>query len=395
MNQPVVRSRIVSVDMLRGLIMIVMALDHVRDYFSNAPVDPTDAAHTWTMLYLTRWVTHLCAPVFMLLAGTGAHFQLQRGKTRGQLSRFLLSRGLWLVFLELTYFHFAWQFSFGTSLAIIIWALGWCMVALAALIWLPTWLIAVIGGAMVALHNFFDRVRVPQHIWHGFWKVLHNPGVVTWHNKPVLFVFYPLIPWIGVMALGYCFGAFISADARVRERRVFTLSVAMLAAFAVLRGINHYGDTFPWTHQATLLRTAFAFFNVRKYPPSLDYLLVTLGIALLLWVLFDWMVEHGAARPVQNVLNVYGRVPFFYYMLHIPLIHILALTGTAIMGLNWHWYMQPLPQGGIFSGTPDGWGFGLPIVYVVWIAVVAALYPLCKWFAGVKARRKDWWLGYL
>ncbi|HXX31786.1 MAG TPA: heparan-alpha-glucosaminide N-acetyltransferase domain-containing protein [Myxococcaceae bacterium] len=371
------RPRLQSVDLLRGAVMVVMALDHVRDFVSVTGFNPTDLSRVTPALFLTRWVTHFCAPTFVFLAGCGAYLGRTGGKSRPELSRFLVSRGLWLVFLELTVVRFTWSFDFSDNWVGVIWVIGWSMVALAALIWLPTWVVGAFGVMMIAGHDAFDGV-------HGgaLWTVLHDQRpahLLLWD----IFVAYPLIPWVGVMAAGYALGPVLRMAPERRRRALVALGLASIALFVGLRALNVYGDPSPWAHQRNGFYTLLSFINVSKYPPSLLFLLVTLGPALLALAALD-RVRAGAANP----LLVFGRVPFFYYLAHLFLIHLVAV---AIL----------LPEHGLkaFTVSPDvhppGSGLSLPWVYAVWVAVVAALYWPCRWYAGVKARTKNPLLSYL
>lgn len=351
-------SRLDSIDVLRGIVMVVMALDHVRDYFSSAEFQPTDLSQTTAAYFLTRFVTHFCAPVFVFLAGTGAFLSGQRGRTRKQLALFLLTRGLWLVLLELTVMRVGWSFKYDVHFlsAIVIWAIGWSMVVLAALVFLPRAAILLFGLSMIAGHNAFDDVQGGV-----LWGILHVQGPVVYAPGWRLFVMYPLVPWIGVMAAGYAFGGYAAGN----RRRIRAIGLCCCALFVLLRLVDRYGDPDAWQTQSTALFTLFSFLNCTKYPPSLDYLLMTLGPALVLLSLLP-----DTARGIAKIFVVYGRVPLFYYVLHVPLIHALALLAR-------------------------GEGYGLPGVYGVWIFVVALLYfPCLKWME-LKRRNKSAWLSYL
>src|SRR5215471_7361808 len=310
------RPRLESVDLLRGLAIVIMALDHVRDFFSHDLLyfSPTDLTKTSAALFLTRWITHFCAPVFCFLAGTGAFLSFGRGKTKGELAKFLVTRGLWLVFLELTFVRFAWTFSLGFSEnAGVIWALGWSMVALAALIYLPVWAIAAFGIVMIGTHNLFDSVPPEAFGPLGWlWNVLHAGGPINLSPTYTFYIQYPLVPWIGVMDAGYAYGAVVKLDRGQRRRRTLWLGINLCAAFVVIRATNIYGDPFPWSRQQSLLFTVFSFVNCEKYPPSLLYLLMTLGPAFIVLALLD--------RNLGNFWRpfiVFGRVPLFFYIVHI------------------------------------------------------------------------------
>jgi uncharacterized membrane protein len=400
---PPTRQRIDSIDLLRGLVMVIMMLDHVRDYFSAAAFqfDPTDLTKTTVVLFLTRWITHFCAPVFFFLAGTGAFLRRTRGATNGELSRFLVSRGLWLIVLELTVLRFLISgdfFPHGMYLGQTIWALGWSMIVLAGLIHLPLSAIAAIGGIMVAVHNAFDGIHLPPcspgapqcgpgdmlaYVLHVQTMLQLSPG------GPNFFAFYPLIPWIGVMALGFVFGRLYTMDAPTRRRILVRLGAGLIAFFVLLRATNLYGDPSRWSAQSRPGFTILSFLNVTKYPPSLLYLCMTLGPAILVLGL----LERERRGAIGRGLVTYGRVPFLYYILQWVWAHGLAfpahvLAGKPTAALH---VLAPPPAPEVMAQT----GFSLPVVYLMWIIGVVALYPLCKWFADVKRRRTDWWLGYL
>jgi uncharacterized membrane protein len=380
--------RLRGLDLLRGVVIVLMVIDHVRYFLSSARFDPTDPAQTTAALFLTRWITHFCAPAFMLLAGAGAWLSLGRGRTRADLSWVLLTRGLWLLVLELTVARFGWQFNldYGFSSALVFWALGWSMIALAALVWLPAGWVAGVGLVMIAGHNLFDRVRPGDWgrlAW--LWTILHQPGTLSLGPATRLFVLYPLVPWIGVMAAGYAFGQLATRPSGPRDRGYLRIGLALGAGFVALRLANGYGDPAPWTAQATGWRTVLSFLNTTKYPASLLFLLMTLGpaIAALPWL------ERWRGRLAEVILT-FGRVPLFFWLLHVPLIHVMALgfsVGRYGQVIPWLYRNPPTP-------LPDGYGYGLAVVYAVALAVVALLYLPCRWFAGLKRRRRDRWLSY-
>ena len=384
--KPSGRPRIESIDLLRGVIMVIMALDHVRDFFLPG-ANPGDVAHASYALFFTRWITNFCAPVFFLLTGTGAFISLRK-RTRGELSKFLFTRGLWLIFLELTVFRFVgwqWNLDFHITLLIVLWALGWSMIALSALVWLPTWAVTTFGVVMVAGHNLLDRVKLTS--W--WWEILHSPGLVVRRPGHVVLALYPLIPWIGVMAAGYGLGQVYAWTAERRRKFLLWLGLGMSAAFVVVRWVNVYGDPFTWERQETAGRTVLGFLNTVKYPPSLLYLLMTLGPAMLVL----WAADRGVPRMLRPAVTV-GKVPFFYYLLHVPLIHLIAAVVCLVRYHAVHWMTQSDNLGQFPIAAPPGWNYRLPVVYLVWVCVVLALYPLCKWFAGLKQRRHDYWLSY-
>ena len=383
--------RLESVDLLRGLVMVVMALDHTRDYFHFGALqggNPLDLEHTTTAIFLTRWITHFCAPIFSFLAGTGVFLAMTRGKSKREMSWFLISRGAWLVLLELTYVKWAWTFALDPHLYLgaVIWVLGWSMIVLAGLIHLPLWAVATFGLGLIGLHNAFDGVK-PEAFgsWNGIWRVLHVRGLVAITPTLTLRAGYPFIPWIGVMAAGYAFGAVYQWDAAVRRKWLVRLGLGCLLLFVFLRATNLYGNLWPRPPQPTVLRTVLATLDATKYPPSLCYLLMTLGPGLLLLAWF----ERGTPAGLKPAL-VFGRVPFFYYMLHIPLIH-----GLSSAFFHWRYgradFVGFLPE----APPPADAGLSLLQTYLVWATVVLMLYPVCRWFADYKRRHRDVaWLSY-
>jgi uncharacterized membrane protein len=398
-SRPAQSPRLVSVDVLRGVAMVLMALDHTRDFMSYRGFPPEDMAHTNGALFLTRVITHFCAPVFAFLAGTGAFLATSRGKSVSQVSRFFLTRGLWLVLLELTVIDFAWGFV-PWAQGGVIWGLGWSMVVMALIVRLPTRWIAALGLGMIATHNLLDRINPA---WFGrlswLWMFLHSPGRIPVTADFQFSMRYVLIPWVGVMATGFAFGSLLLRPDR--RKWILTLGVSATALFFVLRGLNLYGNGLgglpfgyprsagPWSVQPTLSLTAISFFNTLKYPPSLDYLLMTLGPALILLGLLD---RSNAERGLSRILLVYGRVPLLYYVLHLYLIHSLAI----VVSLAFH---QPILHGSViadFATKPAGYGHGLPFIYAMWILAVAILYVPSRWFMEFRSRHRDWnWLSYL
>ena len=386
------RVRIESVDVLRGIIMILMALDHVRDYFGDLAANPTNLATTTAPLFFTRWITHFCAPVFFLLTGTGAYLALKR-RSRADLSRFLLTRGLWLILLELTVVRFLWQFNVGYEFTIltVFWALGWAMISLSALVFLPTWAVAAVGAVMIAGHNLLDGVQSAAFgAFAPLWTILHAPGFIASNPDHSVFTAYPLIPWIGVTAVGFGLGAVYDWPAVRRRALLLRLGILLTVAFVVLRAINVYGDPRPWEAMSSVGATVLSFLNTNKYPPSLLFLLMTLGPALLMLRALD----GGTPRQLRPALII-GKVPFFYYLMHILVMHTAAVLAAWLRFGEVHWMFES-PSIDRFPITqPAGWPASLPVVYLTWIAVVAVLYPLCRWYAGVKTRRSDPWLSYL
>jgi len=388
-SPPVPARRVETVDLLRGLVMVVMALDHTRDFFHDPAVhgiDPTNLAQTTPAIFLTRWVTHFCAPVFCFLAGTAVSLSARRGRNLGRLSGFLVTRGAWLILVETTvlYWVMTWTLPLHFDWGLILWALGWSMIVLAGLIHLPRRVVAGFGLALILGHNAFDSVKpAAWGSWSWLWQVLHVQSVIPVTPTFNFLVAYPLVPWLGVMAAGYTFGAVFELDATLRKKWLVGLGLGLIAGFVLLRFSNTYGDPRPWSRQSGETLTVLSFLNCAKYPPSLCFLLMTLGPAILLLGLLE-------GRPWVRLkpLQVFGRVPFFYYVVHITLIHGLCALLNALR------FGSPVVARNAAGVLPAGSGVGLATVYLIWIAVVAALYPLCRWFAGVKARRREAWLSY-
>jgi uncharacterized membrane protein len=385
--------RIESIDVLRGLLMLLMAIDHTRDYFSNVAIDPNDPIHSWPALFFTRWITHLCAPGFILLAGTSVYLQRQRKSARA-LTRTLILRGLWMIALEVTVVSFGWSFGFGMPILQVIWVIGISMIVLAGLQWLPLPIIAAFGTIVIFGHDLLDHIHAENlGPWSDAWHIFHERGVLTFDTHPVALYGYPIIPWVGVMALGYCFGWVAAKNPETRQRISNIAGTASLGLFALLRITRGYGDPGPgFAHLGTPGHTVMSFLSVQKYPPSLHYLLATLGVVLLLFASLDKVVVASRLAQVRAFLNVYGRVPFFFYIVHIFVIHALALGVAIATNPNWRFWITP---DAVFTRHFNGWGYSLPAVYLIWIFVVLALYPSCAWFSGLKDLRRRWWLAYL
>jgi uncharacterized membrane protein len=387
-------SRIASLDIVRGLVMILMAIDHVRVYAGVPAGGPTAS------VFFTRWITNFVAPAFAFLAGTGAYLYGRRAGSRGELAKYLATRGVLLVLLELTFLRFAWTFNFDYahySLAGVIWMLGWCMVMMAGLIWLPTAIVGAIGIAMIAGHNVIDLFAssIGPALEHGAagWvvRVLYFGGPVEiGASGATLMVLYSLVPWIGVMAVGYAFGTVMLMERERRNRICLQLGFGAIALFLVLRGVDVYGDPNHWRVTGPAhLPTLFRFLNTNKYPASFLFLLMTLGPMFVAIALAD-----RASGKVSDVLSTYGRVPMFYYLLHIPTIHFAALlVSLARQGSIDPWLFGNHPA---FIGPPPlGYRWSLTLLYAVFAGVVIALYFPCRWYARVKASRRDSWLRYL
>jgi uncharacterized membrane protein len=407
------RKRLDSIDMLRGIVMVIMMLDHTRDFIHSGALlfDPLDLSKTTVALFLTRWITHYCAPIFVFLAGTGAYLQFARGKSKSELSRFLITRGLWLIILEVTVVRLLVTFSVDPKLLFflqVIWVIGVSMIILAGLIHLPLKVVAGFGLAMIALHNLLDRF--PAQPWRGpgtpvpswgakLWMVLHQqaffPAGSTFPS-PIVAVLYPLIPWIGVIAVGYAFGALYQMDSERRRKLLLYIGGACVMLFCLIRAWDVYGEPQHWHKQKNIIFTILSFINTTKYPPSLDFLLMTLGPGIIALYLFErtraTTAGHASIQAkLRTFFVTFGRVPLFFYLLQWFTAHTIALLLNISFGKPWKWLVK----------TPIDWqyqpgmGFNLIVVHACWIGGVLLLYPLCKWFAGVKARRRDWWLSYL
>lgn len=379
-------SRLASIDLLRGLVMVLMALDHTRDFFAAGGFNPRDVADP--ALFLTRWVTHFCAPVFVFLAGISAFLYGAQKRRTNDVSWFLLTRGLWLVFIEFTVVRLGWTFSFDASyfLLQVIFVLGVSMIALAGLVYLPRWAIATIGVAMILSHNALDGIKAVQFgTWAPLWHILHEPEILKSASGVKVFALYPLIPWIGVMATGYALGPVFLRGRADRARRLLTLGAAITIGFVLLRATNAYGNPSGWVAHEGMVATALSFIDCDKYPPSLLYLAMTLGPAIMLLAGMEFVRGRLA-----DAFATFGQVPFFYYVAHIFLIHALAIAFAWATGADMSWLFGEFP-----APKPEGYGLGLPGVYAATLLVVGMLYPLCRWFAAVKRRRRDWWLSYL
>ncbi len=385
------KNRIESLDLLKGLVMVIMALDHTRDYFHFAAFlyEPTDPLQTSLPIYITRWITHFCAPGFCFLAGVSA-FLAGKRRTTGELSAFLFKRGLWLVFLELTVVNFAWYFDvhFSSPGLSVIWSLGISMIVLAALIHLPRTAVLVFSAVLIFGHNLLDGVHFEGSI---LWSMLHDAAVFKFSESSRLYIDYPIVPWIAVMSLGYWFGSFYDKtfDGIRRKKILRTIGFSATALFVIVRWINIYGDPLPWAQFDTSVQTLMSFMNPTKYPPSLSFLLMTLGPSLL----FLAYAEKLKGRVVDFFIT-FGRVPFFYYILHLYLIHLVALLFAQLSGFGWQ--KMILSDWVLFDPSLKGYGFSLWVVYAVWFGVIALLYPVCKKFDVYKLNNKDKaWLSYL
>jgi uncharacterized membrane protein len=380
--------RLEMVDMLRGFVIALMVLDHTRDYFhvSAYTFDPTDPARTHVWLYITRWVTHLCAPTFVFLAGVSIYLQGVNGKSKPQLARFLLTRGAWLIVLELTVVAFGLNFALPFVFLQVIWAIGMSMILLAALIWLPPAVAGAIGAVIVAGQQLLAPIEAKDFgALAPLWTLAFEFGRAPFGSG---FIAYPAIPWFGIMCLGYGLGSVFVQETARRNRTLLALALGAIALFLVLRAINRYGDPAPWHSFPGAAATVMSFFNVSKYPPSLLFVLITLGVSLLCMLAFQ-----SLRGLLARALLAYGRTPLFTYVLHIYVVHGASLLVAVLAGYPASYQANFLADP--FRLVKAGWGFNLLVVYVTWLAILAVLYPAARWFADVKRRRREWWLGYL
>jgi uncharacterized membrane protein len=387
--------RIESIDILRGLVMVIMALDHVRDYFHSGAFtgDPENIDTTTPILFFTRFITHFCAPVFIFLAGTSAFLYGQK-RSNSQLSKFLVTRGIWLIFVEIFIMNFLWWFDVTYSFVNlqVIWAIGWCMIVLGIAIHLPKKLLLFLGLLIVLGHNGLDGIQYQYgNIEYALWYAFHQIGGGFLTPDHFVQFTYPILPWIGVIFLGYGFGSLYQKgfDLQIRKKWLLYLGLSSIALFFIVRYINIYGNLYQWEVQDTATKTVISFFKITKYPPSLQYLLITLGPAFL----FLYFMEN-VQNKITNFLLAFGRVPFFYYILHVLVIHGAAVVGLLLTSKDWT--LMIITRQKLFEGKLAGYGYDLWIVYLVWIGVVLLLYPICKKYMKYKAAHKDkWWLSYL
>ncbi len=395
MNTPAqTKSRIQSIDLLRGLVMVIMALDHCRDFLHFDSVngaDPLDFKTTSTGLFLTRWITHYCAPIFVFLAGTSIYFVSKRRSLKA-VSGFLITRGLWLIVLEVTIIYYGWvgNLNFAFVGLFVIWALGCGMLFMAGLVHLPKNILLVLGILLVFGHNLLDRFdgQVTETAGGFLWSVFHVPHVFSIDSAHNLFIGYPLLPWIGIMILGYVFGQLYNAEISFEKRRktLIQLGLGSIGLFILLRSGNFYGDAHHWQTQSTGIFSLLSFVDTTKYPPSLLYALMTIGPAFLFLAFAEsWK------NKFLDAITVFGRVPFFYYILHIYLIHAVALVVFIASGYS----LSNLDPTALFGGFPKGFGVPLWAVYILWAAVVVALYFPCRWYNKYKSSKGHWWLSYV
>jgi uncharacterized membrane protein len=379
------RPRLDGIDFLRGLVMAIMVLDHARDFFGGSSMNPRDVHDAG--MFVTRWVTHFCAPIFVLLAGVSAFLYGNRGRTKSEVARFLVTRGMWLMIIEITVVRLAWTFNLSYDFVFmqVIWAIGCAMVALAALIYLPRWAIATFALTMILGHNLLDGVE-PDGSWRWLWVMAHAPGSLRPTPGIEIMAVYPLIPWVAVMAAGYALAPVFLQPEEQRRSTLLKIGFAVTIGFVVLRATNLYGDPAPWTVQDGFVPTLLSFINCEKYPPSLLYLAMTIGPGLILLGLFQ-NASSGLARVVVAI----GRVPFLFYVAHIVLLHAMAVAVAHVTVGDIGWLFRHMPA----FNKPEDYGLTLPGVYALWIVALALLFPLCRWFGALKQRRKDWWLSYL
>jgi uncharacterized membrane protein len=422
------RRRIYSVDLLRGIVMMIMLLDHTRDFVHAGALqsDPTDPATTTAAVFFTRWITHFCAPLFVFLSGVSIYLQRRNGKPDRELSGFLLTRGIWLVILEFTVIRLLVTFNFDyasfAGFAQVIWVIGVSMICMAALIHLPLKVVGIAGVLMIVLHNLLDPLSLPPNIAftgqasfsQSIWIILHQMGAVPIGSSTAFFV-YPLIPWVGVMMMGFALGKVFDWESGRRTKALLIVGIAATAFFFVLRGVNVYGDPVPWNTRSNYLAsvktaeefgisgettrprptpseafTLVSFFNVNKYPPSLLFLLMTLGPGLIVLALTD---RIDGESLWQRICITFGRVPLFFYFLQWLWAHLAGLTLAFFAGTDTSYlFMDPFLSG---QQAPPGHGFSLPVVYAVWIVGLIVVYPLCRWWGSLKARNKHWALSYL
>ncbi|TWR26379.1 DUF1624 domain-containing protein [Mucilaginibacter pallidiroseus] len=389
------KTRIQSIDILRGAIMLIMALDHVRDFLhiGGQMVDPTDMRTTYPVLFFTRWITHFCAPIFVFLSGISAYLAGTR-RTKQQLLGFLVKRGVWLVFVELVIITLAFSLNplYNAFALQVIWAIGMSMILLGLLIWLPARVIGLIGLILIFGHDIITNLKpLPNTTEDVLIKVLFTAkGTIFFLDKShIIFDLYAILPWTGVMLLGYFFGTVYKNEYSAANRKTILLysSLTALVLFITLRLINQYGDPAPWATQKNSIYTFMSFLNVSKYPPSLMYCCLTLSAGLFVLALTEKAVNKLAA-----FLKVYGSVPFFYYVLHFYLIRFLNVIVFFAMGFKTSQIITPNTP---FLFQPPGFGFNLASVYVVWLIVILLLYFPCRWFSNYKKTHTQWWLSYL
>jgi uncharacterized membrane protein len=397
-----VGGRLASVDLLRGTVMVLMILDHTRDFFGDPRLDPTAMATTTVAMFFTRWITHFCAPTFVFLAGSAAFLTRALGKVPSEraLAAYLASRGLFLVVMEVTLVHWGWNFNLHYQILLlqVIWAIGLSMLLLAALVaaGISSRWIGALGMTIILGHNVLDLAGIvspggAMGVGGGLWSVLVRPGAINVGQGHTVVVAYPLLPWFGIMAAGFAFGEVLLRDRTARIRATAVVGIAMMVSFVVLRAINVYGDPAPWSVQETSAKTVLSFLNCQKYPPSLLFVLMTLGPGLLALSVFETTEDYlpRPTGPVRRAMETLGRVPLFFYLLQWPVIHLLANLVSMVSGESVPWFTWSFDY-------PSTYGYSLPFVYAMWALAVAILYLPCRWYAGLKRRHRDIvWLTYL
>lgn len=391
LSKPSSTHRIASIDILRGIVMIIMALDHTREFFHHDALvgnDPLNFKTTWPFLFFTRWITHFCAPIFVFLSGVSVFLYAQRNRTRKHVAFFLLTRGLWLILVEIILINFLWQFQYHFLFLQVIWAIGISMVFLSVLQYLPFKALLIAGLLIVFGHNLLDGVSIAKPVAASVvWSLIHQSNLFAANNHFFILVAYPFLPWLGLMICGYCMGKLFMKhiDAAYRKKFLLIAGISAVALFVVLRFINYYGDRQHWTSQNTTLFTMLDFIKTTKYPPSLLYILMTIGPALIVLSFIE-----TSSNWFTRFAVIYGKVPFFYYILHVLLIHSVARLFMLISGKG---------NGDVdFPGSPvfPDAGYPLGVTYAVWISVVLILYYPCKWYGRYKAAHpQNKWLSYL
>ena len=380
------KKRIQSIDYVRGIVMVFMALDHARDFFSTSAVAPDYTAPT--AIFLTRWITHFCAPTFVFLAGVSAFLYGNKVASIPSLSRFLFLRGALLVILEITIVRVGWTFHPGFEFILlqVIWVIGISMILLSGFVWLPIWASGILGTVMIAGHNLLDGIyfsHFPQLGW--VWNILHQPGVIHSSEGMIIYVAYPLIPWIGVMMVGYCFGLIMATEPDRRRRLLFIIGTVTLILFFMLRFNFSYGDPFKWSASDSLLQSVFMFMHCTKYPPSLEFLLMTIGPMLIALALLQ-----NCSGKFMELLRTFGRVPLLFYLIHLPLIHGVAVILEIIRKQNVQWLFRGFPP----ANKPFHYGYEIHWVYLIWIFIISVMYLLCRFLSSQKQKSNGWWVSY-
>ena len=393
-NLSVPQKRIISIDVLRGIIMLIMALDHVREFFhvTAMTADPLDLTNTTPALFFTRWITHFCAPIFLFLSGTSAYLASQK-RTKQQAALFLIKRGVWLLLVEIVIMDFAFTFNpfYNVFILQVIWAIGWSMILLGLFFLTNIKVILAIGFLLVFGHDVLDYLQISKQ---GTGQLLisflftSSDKFIPLNRTRFILDLYAILPWTGIMFLGYCFGTFYKDGITVLSRKkIMSLGIAVVLFFIVFRFLNSYGDPSPWSHQKNAFYTFLSFINVSKYPPSLLYTCLTVGAGMIALSLLDKVQSR-----VSHVFRMYGAVPFFYYVCHFYLIHILLVIIFYASGYGSKDIINPQSP---FLFRPQTFGFNLPVVYLIWLFVIVALYKPCKWFNNYRSTHKQWWLSYL